>query len=496
MTSSRSRALLTKSLFTAGTQCPKLMWLRKHEPAAPELTVDADLQSRFDLGHRVGELARTYVPGGVLIDRQAADFQRSIDQTQSALYDQSKAIYEAVLKVGDLYCAIDILERTGSGWNLIEVKSSMSVKDAHFPDVAIQTYIARQAGLKVDRVEVMVLSRECVFPDLTKLFARVDVTDRVNLMLATIGDDAVRLLSILNTPIVPDVSPGDQCSAPYKCPFYDRCNPALPKHHVSSLYKVHPKVLDQLLSSGVQLIADIPDDVKLRPDQARQRAAVKSGHIVVEGPLKRELDKLKSPVGFLDFETAMPAIPVLEGCGPYSQCVAQFSFHLEDGKGGHSHHEWIATGKGDPRRPLAEALVKACKGAKTILSYFAPFESKVIAKLAKQFPDLRDDLNAINERIVDLLPLVRNHVYHPEFYGSFSIKKVLPALCPELSYEGMAVGEGQTAARLLEVIMTAPDLMKDEERAAVVRDLKAYCKLDTWAMVALLKRLKDLSVRP
>jgi hypothetical protein len=41
--------------------------------------------------------------------------------------------------------------------------------------------------------------------------------------------------------------------------------------------------------------------------------------------------------------------------------------------------------------------------------------------------------------------VVRNHVYHPAFDGSFSLKAVLPALVPEMTYDGMEVPNGQAA---------------------------------------------------
>jgi hypothetical protein len=97
----------------------------------------------------------------------------------------------------------------------------------------------------------------------------------------------------------------------------------------------------------------------------------------------------------------------------------------------------------------------------------------------------------VQSRIVDLLPVVRDHVYHPAFGGSFSLKAVLPALVPHLSYEGLAIAEGTAASAALDRLLFGGDAVSAEERASLERALLAYCALDTLAMVRLLARLRE-----
>ena len=192
----------------------------------------------------------------------------------------------------------------------------------------------------------------------------------------------------------------------------------------------------ELDEQGYRTIFDLTEDVLLGGAADRQRRAVQTGQIIVDPGLADALAGIAPPVAFLDFETVGLAIPVWNGCHPYDQVPVQFSCHVEDAAGHVTHHAWLAEGPADPRPALAERLVTACAAAHTIVAYHAPFERQCIVQLAEAVPALAAPLGSIAERLVDLLPIIRNHVYHPDFGGSFSLKRVLPALVPEARYDG------------------------------------------------------------
>ena len=99
----------------------------------------------------------------------------------------------------------------------------------------------------------------------------------------------------------------------------------------------------------------------------------------------------------------------------------------------------------------------ACAGARTIVTYNAHFERQYLEHLAAAVPAQRKALRAVARRLVDLLPIVRDNVYHPKFGGSFSLKSVVPALVPGLGYEDLDIGEGSTAQTLLEALLLSKD---------------------------------------
>jgi hypothetical protein len=214
--------------------------------------------------------------------------------------------------------------------------------------------------------------------------------------------------------------------------------------------------------------------------------------MVVEPSLGPALAQFTSPLAFLDFETVSLAIPRWAGCRPWQLVPVQFSVHSEERGRGLVHHQWIADGPDDPRPALAEALVAACAGARRVVAYYASFERDCIRQLRDAVPQYAKQLDRIAKRLVDLLPAVRNNVYHPDFGGRFSIKKTLPALVPSLSYADLTVQDGELATVELQRLMFERDGMAARERAALREALLRYCERDTWAMVKMLETLKTL----
>jgi hypothetical protein len=482
---------LSKSRFCYGLQCLKQLWWRVHEPAAPELVPDASLEVLFARGHRVGELAQAEFPGGTLIGHEHWEVEQKLADTQAALAAGAPAIYEAAFLAEGVFVAVDVLERRGRGHVIVEVKSTLDVKEQFVPDVAIQLHVLRAAGLTVPSVEVMHLNRACRFPDLSDLFVREDVTAAAEAFLPAIPAQLARMREALSGPL-PVVATGPHCTTPYDCPFMARCWPAVSDDHVSNLY-LGKALPGRLLAAGISSIKDVPDDTRLTEIQARQVRAVKGGEVVVEEGLSGALDQLEPPVAYLDFETIAPAVPAWSGCGPYMAVPVQMSCHVVGADGATTHHEWLADGPEDPRPAMAAAVVRACAGARTVVAYNAPFERRCLEHLGEHVPSARQELQAVARKLVDLLPIVRYHVYHPDFVGSFSMKSVGPALLEGLSYAGMEIGEGGTASAVLEGMLLGGARPPDAERARLRRSLLDYCAQDTLAMVKLVERLRGLA---
>ena len=228
----------------------------------------------------------------------------------------------------------------------------------------------------------------------------------------------------------------------------------------------------------------------------RQLRALTEGRMIVEPGLGQALENAlgDARLGYLDFETIQRAVPVWDETGPWQQVVVQFSHHEQphplSGDGGMRHVAYLAEGPGDPRPELVERLLEATDTAERIVMY-SPFERTRINELAEQLPAHADRLRALAAKLVDLPPIVRQYVYHPDFRGSFSLKAILQPLVPELSYDDLAVVDGQMASVEIARLLFVAQLVNDRERAR--RDLLAYCERDTWAMVRLVERLRELA---
>ncbi len=481
---------LSKSRFVTGIQCHKLLWWTVHTPEAPELQPDKVLQDLFNQGRQVGELARTRFPGGLLIDLPYREYHARISATRAALQTEAPAIFEACFEADNTFVAVDVLERTESGFNLIEVKSASQQKDEHIPDAALQKHVLAANDVEVQRTEIMHLNKEHRFPDEGDLFARTDVTAPVEQFRGRVPAEIERQLATLNGPL-PDTPIGRHCFEPRECPFRKRCWPESP-NHIKKLYNVGAVRACEYMQRGIHWISDIPPEQKLPAAAIRQRKAMAENCLIVEPTLAKALEPFDETLGFLDFETVSRAIPVWPGTGPWKMSTAQFSYHEEVGAGSHWHVGYLAEGPHDARPQLARQLLEATAGAKRIVMY-SSFERTMIRDLQRAVPELEPALLELENKLLDLLPVIRNHVYHPDFQGSFSLKFVLNPLVPELTYDDLVIVDGRVAsveiARLLFVAHKIPLHERDQLR----QDLLDYCERDTWAMVMLLRRLRELA---
>ena len=485
---------LSKSKLLAFRQCPKRLWLEIHQP---ELRADsASTQASFSAGHQVGDIARSlYNPKGkgILVDLQAEGFDAAFART-AALLDSTQPIFEAGLRAAGALAFADVLmpaKKAGQRvWRMIEVKSSTSVKDYHRDDVAIQAYVAKAAGVPLASIALAHIDSHWVYlgkndyqgmlveSDLTlEAFAR---SDEVKSWIAAAQSTAAKRKE-------PQIKTGEHCAEPYACGFIDYCQSKEPwvEHSIVWLPgKLSKGLQAQIDTTGITELGDAPNDM-LNSRQLRVKAATVSGHAFFDSAgAGQALAPYKLPGYFIDVETIQFAVPIWESTRPYQQIPFQFSLHRLSRTHKTDHMQFLDLSGNDPSQAFAKALVKACSERGPIFVYNAGFEKGRITELAVRFPHLADGLLAINERVVDLLPIAREHYYHPSQQGSWSIKKVLPAVCPDLSYDQL--GGIHDGAMVMNAYLEALSPDTPATRKTDIRQqLQTYCALDTYAMVRL-----------
>lgn len=485
---------LSKSRFTAGLQCHKRLYFLVHQP---ELAAEPDesAQAMFDQGIEVGRLARELFPEGVLVEAEHSELNKALAQTSGLVKDgKAPAVFEATFDHQKVLVRVDVLERLAKSkqWKLIEVKSSTKVKDYHLPDVTIQRFVLEGQGFTVIPC-VMHLNREYVYDgrahDLNKLFTIEDVTAETDDLIRDFPAEVRAQLMMLSENTAPEIEPGPQCSSPFQCEFFDFCNMPVPREHVSCLPRISESKLQKLAGLGVTSIRDIPPGFPLTEMQQHAFASAVSGKPWFSKELGKKLKELKYPIYFMDFETLGPAIPRFAGMSPYDQFPFQWSVHVQrKGRNELEHFEFLAEDASNPSLPFLKSLIEVLGETGQIIVYNEPFESGVLTSLASLFPKYKSAINKLQGRLWDLLPVVRAHTYHIDYRGSFSLKDVLPALVPEMTYEGMEVAEGNAAGLAWERMIHGE--VDDAEKRKLRAALLAYCKQDTLAMVRLLEVLR------
>ncbi len=484
---------LSKSRFGAGLQCSKRLFL---DWSAPELR-DPDEPGREALaraGVEVGTLARRRFPGGVLVDG-ALRWDEAVAATARLLADaEVPAVYEGAFEHGGTRIRADVLVRAGEGgFELIEVKAASRAREHHQTDLALQLAVLGRAGLRVTRAGLMLLDREYVHPggepDLTRLFTIVELTEEARGLVPEIEARLGSMWAILGSDAAPAIATGAHCLVPYRCPFFGHCHANGPEHPLTDLPRLKPEQLAELHAGGITDLRAIPADFPgLTPLQRRACEVVTRGAAFRDPAVIDLLAAIPLPAHFVDFETFAPAVPVYPGTRPFEQVPFQWSNHVLGADGTLAHREFLHDADGDPRLAFVESLLAATADAAALVVY-SPFEGEVLTALAGELPHLADALLERRSRIVDLLPIVRDHCYHPDLRGSFSIKRVLPAFVPGLGYDDLAIRDGLTAS-LSHASLVDPRT-PPARRAELRSQLLAYCARDTEAMVALYRVLRQ-----
>ena len=494
----------SKSKLLAYRQCPKRLWLEIHKP---ELRDDSGSAMVFQIGNQVGEVARTIYDtehAGTFIDVDELGYEEAYARSAILLELGAAPIFEAGIKAGGAHAFADVmlpdLLDGSPAWRMIEVKSSASVKNYQRDDIAVQSHVAASAGVRLSSVSLAHIDSSFIYQgngDYRGLLKEVDLTAEAAARSGEVIEWIAGAQAVVEMLEEPQIATGSHCNTPFACGFCHHCDrdKVWPEYPTSSFPNL----------SGwrrVAVEAEKSDDLREIPDalltamQLRVKQSSVSGQPYFDAAgAAADLAPHGFPAYFLDFETAMFAVPIWKGCRPYQQIPFQFSLHILGENGTIQHHGFLDLSGDDPSLACARSLIQRCGDQGPVFAYSAGFEKRVMRDLATRFPQLALSLTAIIERVVDLLPIARRYYYHPSQHGSWSLKSILPAAIPELSYDqldGVQNG-GMAVAAFMEAITPATPSHRITE---IENQLFSYCKLDTFAMVRLYQFLSECPVAP
>ena len=501
---------LSKSKYTAFRQCQKNLWMKAYKPE--EEVTDPSLQSRFESGNEVGDLAMGLF--GPFEEVTSLDAEGKLDlgemlrKTEDCLARGVENICEASFSWDGNYCAVDILHRQGGGYAIYEVKSSSNslvepISDdelRHYAwDIAYQKYVLIQCGVNVTGVYLVQLNKDYVRGkdlDIQMLFLKTEMTRIVDEEYPNVPANIARARKVLECHQEPAKPISMACRKPYPCAFWQYCSKHIPKPSVFDLYRMSFEKALKYYNNSIVTFEDV-QSCKLT---ARQQVQVVS-HLTGKGTVDKKsirdfLDQnIRYPLYFLDFETMQDVIPQYEGTKPYQQIPFQYSLHWIEKPGGElKHTAFLAESGKDPRWALAEQLCHDIPLNACITAYNKGFECGRINELAEAFPALRYHLLNIRDNIVDFLdPFRAGYYYLPEMEGSFSIKKVLPALFPsdpQLDYSNLT-GSVHNGGEAMTIFPKIKDMAPADKQKAR-QSLLDYCHLDTLAMVKIWQKLEEI----
>ena len=479
---------LSKSKYAKFCQCPKCLWMSIYKPE--EEVIDPTSEARFETGSEVGEMAMGLLGDFVNVKTKRADgsldLSAMLKKTQECLKDGIENICEAAFSYEGKYCAVDILHKTEEGWTIYEVKSSSFPEfngqpaklEKYIPDVAYQKWVLEKCGVNVTGTFLVCLNSDYVREgdlDLKRLFVINDMEEMIEGEYQLIEEKQAEALKMVND----DNEPSRH----------------LPSPSVFDLYRMTMSKKLEYYRMGLVSFEDIKDEELTPVRRIQVDSALSNEPHIDRDSINEFLKSITYPIYFLDFESMQPAIPPFDGMKPYQQICFQYSLHIIEHEGGPLlHKEHLGISGEDPRRALAEQLCEDIPMGVCTLVYNKAFECTRLKEMAAWFPDLADHLLDIRDNIVDLLiPFQRGDYYLPSMGGSFSIKRVLPSLFPDdpaLDYHNLEGGvqNGNDAMTIFPKIQ----FMEPEEQQRTRKALLDYCCLDTFAMVKVWEKLKEV----
>ena len=498
--------MLTKSDLMAWRQCPRMLWLH-HHPPEPQTSASVPVDRRTLDGRLVGEYARRDI-GEYLWPNTSGD--PASDAAAALAELTATAMLPAVempMVRDGLYARADALLPEAAGYVLRETKASTfplkpdkatpsSPDEHHLDDVAVQAWVLEGAGLPLARAELNLLDNQWRYPgagDYRGLFRQLDVTDAVQQRMHAVPQ-WLRLARDVIDGDMPDVRMGNQCTHPHPCPYAALCQrlePPGPEHPLSLLPDTAGKALARKLAAKGYMSLLEPRPGELVGAQAalyrRIQHAHRTGRPILAPGADTFMQRLTYPRYYFDFEGIDLPVPRWVGLRPYEQVPFQWSCHIERAPGVFEHRAFLDLSGHDPSEPCIEEMLHAIDvgDGGPILVYYATYERGRIVELAKRHPAFADRLKRLAARLVDLHPVVKEHFYHPAMEGSFSIKKVLPVIAPDLNYGELDEVQDGTGAQVAYLQSCFDAELTPRRKAELRRNLLAYCEQDTWAMVEI-----------
>lgn len=483
---------LSKSLFQKGVQCHKALWLQKYRPELQD-AVPPSLQAVFDAGNDVGALARQLFPGGLLVPYEGLTINEQLAMTTEAISAGQQTIYEAAFLFDGVFVKADILHRGPEGWELYEVKGSTGVKEVYLNDILVQYFVLTGAGVNLVRTNLVHINNSYVRKgaiDVHRLFTVVDVASETLGRQVFIAENLAAQKSMLQGP-EPVVEIGRYCDDPYTCLFKGHCWSHIPSPSVFDFCDRGRPDAFALYKQGIVRMEDTPPEV-LGWRQRMQLEGVLGKEIAVDKDAVRTfLSNLWYPLCFLDFETTfMTPVPLFDGTRPFQQVPFQYSLHIVESPGAEpTHHEFLAEAGKDSRRAFLDNLLAVLPSQGCVVAYNQKFEIGRLRELAEYF-GCTAQVDSLIRNFRDLMaPFEQKAIYHRDFQGSYSLKFVLPALVPELSYENLPIGGGAQASAAWLSLWGQPEPGPRED---VRQQLLRYCEMDTYGLIRIISVMNSL----
>ena len=485
---------LTKTNFIQYLSCPESLWLLKNKPEVYNQykgEFSLFLEKLIKEGYEVEEYAKLLFPNGINLPKNSTP-----EYTKKQLISNITVFFQpSFLTQKGVFVRIDVLEKLANGsYHVYEIKSAVSVKKEKLEDACFQKYVLQECGYTVSRISIIHLNKEYVRQgviDPKELLEITEVTEQIGSIYSAVVNDINAASNIINKEVINE----KECSCKYKtrrnhCDSFNYFNKDVPEYSIYEISRISVPKIELLVDNNQLSILDIPLDFKLTTKQQAQVESIRKEEVLInKSSIDKTLSNLKFPLHFVDYETFPTAIPKLDKMSPHNHLTFQVSIHTMQENGELTHFEWLGKKIEQPLEMLQQ-MQDFTDLTGTFISWYASFEISRNKDMINWILEFTEYLNYMNTHMFDLMSIFSADYVDYRFHGSTSIKKVLPVLCPQFSYQNLEVQDGTMALDTWGRMVTDSNFNEDIEQTR--KNLLDYCKLDTLAMVEIYKVLKQL----
>ena len=474
--------MLTKSDFLLYLEAPMHLWADKNGQL--EEIVPSDFE-------------RQLMEQGKVVEQLAISF---LQENFAGREDEFEFGSQRTFVEGEYQVRVDawVFDKKSKVFDIYEIKSSTSLKTKHKYELAFQKLVVG-ANVALRNVFAVYINKDYVRNgeiDFAQFFVVYNAKEEISELEREVESERIKALDVVHSANHEGIA---TCRKPKDCPCLSLCHPNLPHFSIYDLTGLREKVAEELRTSGIIAINDIPEGFHLNELQSRQAQAVKQNAPVIDAKaIATELLKLQYPIYFLDYEAYSSAIPRYDGQSPYEQVAFQYSLHILDAPGAElQHREYLMLEEGDAGKSVVANMAKDIGKEGSIVVWNKSYEATRNKEMAKNHPEYSEFLADLNSRMFDLMEIFSKGLYvHPDFHGSASIKKVLPVLVNnvQMKYEGLLVPDGTEAMQAWNRIVMGE--LEEADRKRYIDGLLVYCALDTMAMVKIWEAVYSIGQSP
>lgn len=462
--------------------CPRLYWLKQHQLKSSPIAFIQMIQS-------LGTALTQYL--GVTEYFQGRRGMSADESLQ--VFASYEWCFGLRFEAHGLRVKIPGLHRDEKGVQIYFTTLSTNPKIEDSAYYAQLLWVLHENGIYPNQLNILYLNKDYIRSDVFSIKDCFKLSDQflkpsgfiqgdcLKIVTRRIQDPREDILQIQTIQTLEDYPMSlEECPHKQKCEAFKIC---FPEVDLESFEHEH-------LPASVRKALKSEESDELNPlsrsDYAQMMARLNGGRFVDQNALRHWFAQFKDQiVTFVDFEWDTYGIPPFKGMRPFDVMPFQYSMHIL-GSEELKHQEFL--GQGDCREEFIQSFLSVLPKYGPILAYNA-FGAEVIRlrHLGQQFPQYAFELDEAMSRFVDLAQVfVGGVVYDQRMRGSFSLKNLIHAIDPELSYESLAISHG------IQAVLHYRNLSDEEDDGITREALLSYCHMDTFAMVKVFEWLKTL----